>query len=68
MVILRLFSSLDPRFELQNKANSDTFQVETETSFLQSNSAFSKHFRNLVSSRVDVVLQDVSVLGNFRTV
>ena len=42
--------------------------VETEVSSLQSITAFSKHFRNFVASRIDVVLQDVSVLGNFRTV
>ena len=29
---------------------------------------FSKHFRNLVACRIDVLLQVVSVLGNFRTV
>ena len=34
----------------------------------QSIPAFSKHFRKPVASRIDVVLQDVSVLGNFRTV
>ena len=30
----------------------------------QSIPAFSKHSRNRVASRIDVVLQDVSVLGN----
>ena len=63
---ITLVSSLDPRFDLQK--NSDTLSVETEASSLQSIPAFCKHLRNLVASRIDVALQDVSILGNFRTV
>ena len=39
------FFSLDPLFDLQKNANSDTFLAETEASYLQSIPAFSKHFR-----------------------
>ena len=52
MVILSKFSSLDPRFDLQKKANPDTFPVETEASSLQSIPAFSKHFMNIVATSV----------------
>ena len=50
---ITLLLSLDPRFDLQLKANSYTFPVETETSSLQSIPAF----RKLVTCRIDVVLQ-----------
>ena len=48
MDTLRLFFSVDPRFDLQKNANSDTFPAETEASYLQSITAFSKHFRYFV--------------------
>ena len=39
-----VFFSLDPRFDLQNNANSDTFPAKTEASYLQSIPTFSKLF------------------------
>ena len=54
--------------DLQKKANSDTFQVETEASYLKSTQAFSKNFRNLVASRIENVIKDISVVGNYRNV
>ena len=44
------------------------FPIETEASSLQFITVFFLHFRKFVASRIDVVLQDVSVFGNFRIV
>ena len=63
MVILLWFSSLNLCFDLQKKENLDTFPVETEASSLHS-----LNNSDIVVSHIDVVLQDVLVFGNFRTV